>query len=83
MFNINFADDWIQTIDIWYWIRQLYQLSHNHFPRFNLEYELKHASLRVCVTSKRSPQKVSNNLLVYRFTSTVFFEKILLLGIPI
>ena len=30
MFNINFADDWIQTVDLWYRKRLLYQLSHNH-----------------------------------------------------
>ena len=32
MFNINiiFADDWIQTGDLWYRKRPLYQLSHNH-----------------------------------------------------
>ena len=28
MFNINFADDWIQTMDLWYWKQPLYQLSH-------------------------------------------------------
>ena len=28
MFNINFADDWIRTVDLWYWKRPLYQLSH-------------------------------------------------------
>ena len=27
-----FADDWIRTVDLWYWKRLLYQLSHNHFP---------------------------------------------------
>ena len=32
MFNINFADDWIRTVDLWYWKRPLYQLSHNHCP---------------------------------------------------
>ena len=32
MFNINFANDWSQTADLWYWKRRLYQLSHNHFP---------------------------------------------------
>ena len=29
---IFFADDWIQTADLWYWKRPLYQLSHNHCP---------------------------------------------------
>ena len=32
MFNINFANDWSRTIDLWYWKWPLYQLSHNHFP---------------------------------------------------
>ena len=27
MFNINFADDWIRTADLWYWKQLLYQLS--------------------------------------------------------
>ena len=26
-----FADDWIQTADLWNWKRPLYQLSHNYF----------------------------------------------------
>ena len=30
MFNINFADDWIWTADLWYQKRPVYQLSHNH-----------------------------------------------------
>ena len=34
MFNINFADDWIRTADLWNRKRPLYQLSHNHFPAF-------------------------------------------------
>ena len=32
MFNVNFADDWIRTMDIWCWKQPLYQLSHNHCP---------------------------------------------------
>ena len=32
MFNINFADDWSLTADLWYQKQPLYQLSHNHFP---------------------------------------------------
>ena len=32
MFNLNFADDWIRTADLYYWNQPLYQLSHNHFP---------------------------------------------------
>ena len=27
MFNINFADDWIRTADLWYWKQLFYQLS--------------------------------------------------------
>ena len=32
MFYINkfFADDWIRTVDLWYQMQLLYQLSHNH-----------------------------------------------------
>ena len=30
MFNINFADDWIRTADLWCRKQLLYQLSHNH-----------------------------------------------------
>ena len=32
MFNINFTNDWIRTVDLWYQKQPLYQLSHNHFP---------------------------------------------------
>ena len=32
MLNINFADDWIRTADLWYRKQLLYQLSHNHCP---------------------------------------------------
>ena len=32
MFNINFANDWSQTTDLWYRKQLLYQLSYNHFP---------------------------------------------------
>ena len=32
MININFANNWIQTVDIWFWKRLLCQLSHNHCP---------------------------------------------------
>ena len=28
MFNINFANDWNQTADLWRWKQLLYQLSH-------------------------------------------------------
>ena len=30
--NTNFANDRIQTADLWFQKRPLYQLSHNHFP---------------------------------------------------
>ena len=44
MFNINFADDWIRAVDLWYWKRMLYQLSHNHFQeRF---FVIEHSSLQ-------------------------------------
>ena len=32
MFNINLANDWIRTVDLWYWKQPLYQLIHNHCP---------------------------------------------------
>ena len=38
MFNINFADDWIRTADLWYWKQPLYQLSHNHYWHFKIEF---------------------------------------------
>ena len=31
--NINFADDWIRTPDLWYRKQPLYQLNHNHWAR--------------------------------------------------
>ena len=31
LFNINFADDWIRTADLWCQKWLLYQLSHNHY----------------------------------------------------
>ena len=32
MFNIykKIGNDWIQTVDLWYWKQPLYQLSHNN-----------------------------------------------------
>ena len=30
--QINFADDWIRTADLWCRKQPLYQLHHNHFP---------------------------------------------------
>ena len=32
MFNINFANDWSQTADLWYRKQPFYEKSHNHFP---------------------------------------------------
>ena len=32
MFVLNFANDWIQTADLWCLKRPLYQLSYNHCP---------------------------------------------------
>ena len=29
-----FADDWIQTMDLWHWKQPLYQLSHNLFDEW-------------------------------------------------
>ena len=34
-YNI-FADEWIQTADLWIWKRPLYQLSHHHCPNDRL-----------------------------------------------
>ena len=34
IFSINFADDWVQTADIWCWNQLLCQLSHKHSPIF-------------------------------------------------
>ena len=31
MFNVNFADDWIRTPDLWYWKQWHYQYSSHHF----------------------------------------------------
>ena len=30
MFNINFTNDWIRTMDLWYQKQPLYLLSHSH-----------------------------------------------------
>ena len=30
--QLNFADDWVRTADLWCGKRPLYQLRHNHFP---------------------------------------------------
>ena len=35
MYSNFFADDWIRTVDLWYWKRPLYQLSHNHCPVYH------------------------------------------------
>ena len=36
MFDINFANDWIWTADLWCWNWPLYRLSHNHCPWKNI-----------------------------------------------
>ena len=36
-----FADEWIQTMDLSYWNRPLYQLSPNHCPNFDNSYSAK------------------------------------------
>ena len=36
MFNIIFANVWIQTADLWIWKRLLYQLNHHHCPSMAL-----------------------------------------------
>ena len=35
-FNLNVADDWIWTTDLWSWKQPLYQLSHNHCYSLNI-----------------------------------------------
>ena len=40
MSDINFADDWSQTADHWYWKRPLYQVGHNHFPHLIIFYSI-------------------------------------------
>ena len=59
MFNINFANDWIQTADLWYWKQPLYQLSHNHY-----------ILLFAAPISKRKLNKISNQ---ESFLYTVIF----------
>ena len=39
MFNINFADDWSQTVDLWYCKQPLYQLSHNRMCKWEAKGE--------------------------------------------
>ena len=56
MFNLNFADDWIQTADLWYWKQPLYQLSHNHCPELSL------CLVNVCVCLKHHHSDVYNIL---------------------
>ena len=34
MFNINFANEWIRTADLWYQKQPLYQPSRNHCPLY-------------------------------------------------
>ena len=58
MFNINFADDWIQTADLWNRKQPLYQLSHNHFPILSKFDALKHL---VNESERRSSSEVGGN----------------------
>ena len=37
---LNFPDDWIQTVDLWYLKQVLCQLSHNHCPSLTLKLPL-------------------------------------------
>ena len=57
-----FADDWIQTTDLWSQKRLLYQLSHNHSPSVR---NFKHNfALQLCVS------KTINNLQVAWYLSS-------------
>ena len=38
--HINFADGWIQTADLWFRKRPLYQLCHNHFPSNDFAHDI-------------------------------------------
>ena len=55
MFNINFANDWIRTADLWYRKRPLYQLSHNHFPKKYFCYLLIGLEINFMKLDKNSP----------------------------
>ena len=44
LFNIIFAEDWIQTVDPWIRKRPLYQLSHNHSPMSHVHFPNKRMS---------------------------------------
>ena len=71
MFNINFADDWIWTMDLWFQKRLLYQLSHNHchilVRRLKIEETFRvwvgilKGPTTTCVIQVRRPQKVAFN----------------------
>ena len=47
----KFADDWIETADLWCWKQPIYQLSHNHCPRllFTWGPEFKTSSLAILI----------------------------------
>ena len=45
VFNINFANDWIRTTDLWSLKQLLYQLSHNHCPN-KVDFCFLHAALQ-------------------------------------
>ena len=53
MLNINFADDWIQTTDLWYPKQKLCQLSHNHCPN-DLMFECNNGQLTMCFICSQS-----------------------------
>ena len=38
LFNIKLADGWIRTVDLWFWKRPLYQMSHTHCPSISLAF---------------------------------------------
>ena len=65
MFN-NFADDWIQTADLWYWKQPLYQLSHNHFTTvlnvilnfFQIQPSFSQSKCTVCLNATNTPNCV-------------------------
>ena len=48
--SINFADDWIQTADLWYWKQPLYQLRHNHCPVFENLCPINNCIKNACLT---------------------------------
>ena len=68
MFNINIADDWIQTMDLWYRKQLLYQLSHYHclqdpFLSFDKRLPQPQLATFLClgIVPKYRPHKASPN----------------------